>query len=207
MAGAGGTSVAGTRRFAVTAVVGIVVGGLLVGWLLSACTGDDADKPPPSASATSPAATPSTPAATAPTAPEAKPTSASAEAFVRYFWDVYNYSYQALDVTDLNAVSSDSCKFCKSTTSEITALKNARKHIQGGNIRIATLAVPPGDPTNGVIVTLVINQEPGKTLNADGTISSVIRAAKNMRSEVALRWQGSRWSVYGVANQEKSGQS
>jgi hypothetical protein len=140
----------------------------------------------------------------APTAPAAKPTTKSAEAFVRYFWDVYNYSYQALDPGPLNAISTAACTFCKSTLNEIAGLKNARKYATGGNIRASGVAAAAGDPGKGLIVTMTLDQEPGKTLNGDGTVISSLRAAHNIHSEVAVLWQTSKWMVYGVANDEKT---
>jgi uncharacterized protein DUF6318 len=143
----------------------------------------------------------------APTAPAAKPTTKSAEAFVRYFWDVYNYSYQALDPGPLSSISTPACTFCKSTLNEISGLKNARKYATGGDIRARGVAAAAGDPSKGLIVTMTLNQEPGKTLNGDGTVISSLRAAHNIHSEVAVLWQTSKWMVYGVANDEKTGTS
>ena len=124
---------------------------------------------------------------------------------MRYFWDVYNYSYQTLNTEPLTSISTASCKFCKSTLDEVLALRSARKHTTGGDIRLTTVVAPPGDLSKGVIVTTVLNQDPGQTLNADGTVSSTIQSAHNMRSEVALRWRESGWQIYGVANEEKTG--
>jgi hypothetical protein len=142
--------------------------------------------------------------ATAPSAPAARPTTKSAEAFVRYFWNVYNYSYEALDPGPLSLISTAACTFCQSTVSEISGLKNARKHSTGGDIRARGVAAAAGDPRKGLIVTMTLDQEPGKTLNADGTVNSNLRAAHDIRSEVAVLWQATRWVVYGVANDEKT---
>jgi hypothetical protein len=91
------------------------------------------------------------------------------------------------------------------TLSEISGLKNARKRSSGGDIRSRAIAAGAGDPAKGLIVTMTLDQEPGQTLNADGTVASRLRAAHNIRSEVAVLWQTSRWVVYGVANDEKTG--
>jgi len=186
-------------------VVWITLALVAVAGSLAACSDDD-PPPPPASTATAPPSTSAAPSASAtlPTAPEAKPTPEGAEAFVRYFWDVYNYAYQTLDTAPLAAISGSACKFCSSTEREVANLKAARKRVVGGEIRLGTVAAPPGDLTKGVIVTMVLNQESGQTLNEDGTPSSSLRAVHNMRSEVALRWHSS-WSVYGVANDEKTG--
>lgn len=186
------------RRLTGAAIVLITLAGLV-----TACSDDDPPPPPPGTQAVNTSAAPS-PTATRPTLPEAKPTAESAEAFVRYFWDVYNYSYRTLDTELLEAISSSACQFCRSTEREVADLKADRKRVVGGEIRLGTVATPPGDPSNGVIVTMVLDQESGQTINDDGTVSSSLPAIHNMRSEVALRWQ-STWSVYGVANDEKTG--
>jgi hypothetical protein len=193
--------VSSTRRgLAVLIIAMITAGGAL-----SACT-DDSPTPPATTTAPIPTTPATTPTATPPAIPAAKPTAASAEAFVKYFWDVYNFAYETLDTDPLQQISTTSCKFCESTLNEVSALKQAGKHITGGGIQLETVVAPPGDPTNGVIVTMVLNQMQGQTLNADGTVSSTIHPVNNMRSEVALRWRESHWFVYGVAN-EKPGPS
>jgi uncharacterized protein DUF6318 len=169
---------------------------------LSACSNSD-----PTAAATRPTPTPTATTsadARGPAAPAAKPTAKSAEAFVRYFWRVYNYSYQALDPGPLTSISTTACTFCKSTLNEISGLKNARKRSSGGNIRAHAVAAAAGDPRKGLIVTMTLDQESGQTLNADGTVNSSLRATHNIRSEVAVLWQTSKWVVYGVANDEQT---
>ena len=174
----------------------------------TACT-SRGDPPEPTVYTTVPAleTTPApTPTATSPQAPAGvAPTAKSAKAFVRYFWDVYNYSYAVLDATLLESISMERCKFCKSTRQEIARLRRGGLSAQGGEIVVRSVVAPPGDLSRGVIVTLVIDQAPGRTLNRDGSTSSTFESIRNMRSEVALRWTGASWRVYGVANDEKSG--
>ena len=185
----GGTSASDSRRPLTAAAVMITVGALL-----SACSDDPPTPPPPTPSATTRSPTPS---ATPPTAPEAKPTAASAEAFVRYFWDVYNYSYQYQDVTDLMAISRPACKFCKSAISDIQRLKAEGTRIEGAQVILNTAGIPPGKITNGVIAASVISQDEGRSIAKDGSVKS-LQAVGKRRSYVGLDWEDNAWFINGV---------
>ena len=107
-----------------------VLAGMLcaAGLLLSGCAGSGATPgsapgaTTPTPAASSPTAKPS-PTLTPPTFPEAakKPTTAGAEAFVRYFWDAYNYGYAALETKQLDEVSSPDCNFCRNVSTGVGA--------------------------------------------------------------------------------------
>lgn len=193
----GGPGAATRRR------LGAVLTAIAVALPLAACT-DDPPSPPPTPTV-SPTPTPSpTVTVSPPAAPEAEPSAESAEAFVRYFWDVFNYAHSAPDPAALAAISEPGCLFCASAGDVVTDLVRAKKHVQGGVVEVDTAAVPPGDLTKGTVVTLVISQSPGQTLDSKG-VTSRTPGIRNMRSEIALDWTGTTWRVRDVANDEKSG--
>jgi hypothetical protein len=178
------------------AVMAVVVLGL------SACTGDDAS-PQPSATATD-TAQPS-PSVTPPVAPKAAPTQKSAEAFVQYFWDIYNYSYTVRNAQELRSISRPACIFCEATSKAIDDLVSNNQKIKGSTVRLEVAVAPPTDPAVGLIVAAVISERPGQTLTADGSTISRRVGFRNMQSEIALDWTGKEWLVRDIANDEKTG--
>jgi hypothetical protein len=177
------------------AVVALAVLGL------SACTHND---PSPVSPTTSSASAQPSPTVTPPTAPKAAPTAKSAEAFVRYFWDIYNYSYAARDSQGLRDISRPACVFCKATARAIEDLAASNNTVIGSDVRLEVAVAPPTDPTVGLIVATVISERPGRTLAADGSTISRMVGFRNMKSEMALDWTNGKWLVRDIANDEKS---
>ncbi len=181
---------------------------------LSACTDDDTPPSPSitaTAKATSPGASQSpaspiaSPAPTPPTAPKAKPTRKNAEAFVKYFWDVYNYSYATLDTHLLGDLSGPNCAFCKDTIKAIKKLGNDDRSIQGSRIELGVAAAPPTDPKVGLVIATTISESPGRTIDTDGSVVSRTKGVRDMKSEMAIDWTGDRWLVRDLANDERTG--
>src|SRR5689334_15808593 len=112
----------GTKRtrwaVAVTAVCFLVT--------LSACSRDDPGTdgtPTPTSAVTTPPPTTPTTIPTPTTLPAAaKADKAGAEAFVRYFWDVFNYTYESGDTRLLRSISDKTCKFCQSVVDHVDGL-------------------------------------------------------------------------------------
>jgi uncharacterized protein DUF6318 len=173
---------------------------------LSGCT-DDETSPRPSVTTTPSAAIEATPTATAtpPVAPKAEPTPKSAEAFVRYFWDVYNYSYRTLDSSKLEAISNRDCLFCKDTIKAVQKLASAQQIIEGSEIKVNVAVAPPTKPSAGLIVVTIIDETPGRIVAADGSYIRRTAGVRNMKSEIALDWIDERWIVRDLANDEKTG--
>jgi hypothetical protein len=200
----------GTRHHRGAATLTICVLALTLGVLsvvgLAACT----DNPSPSPSATTSSAVPVTssaapsPTATPPTAPKAEPTPKSAEAFVKYFWDVYNYSYRNLDPKILESITESKCKFCTSTLSDIQQLKKSGAHLDGMTVHLSSAAAPPVKDAKRIAVVTVIHQDNGHNIRSDGSIQE-LNGRKMTQSLAALRWVGTSWKVYGISidDQEK----
>jgi len=186
-----------------------------LGWLLavvtlttlavSSCTHDDPPAKPPTAS-TANATTPTpSPTITPPTAPKAAPTPKSAEAFVRYFWEVYNYSYENLSSEQFRNISETECKFCSSSINEIERLTKLGSHIEGSKVRLISAVAPPLENARRIVVVTVVSQEPGATISSDGHIKQ-ITGLNDVRSLVAMHWVNSTWRIRGVSI-DKGGKS
>ena len=164
---------------------------------LTGCTGDDAPAPP---SATTPPPTTSaspSPTPREPSLPAAakKPTRAGAEAFYRYFWDVYNYSFASLRTQTLRRVSTSTCDFCSSAASKIDENRSAGASYSGGAVSVNVAVSAPGNPRVGLLVNSVLSQGDGKTVDSSGAEGSIIEGRKNMRIDAAVAWNGKAWRM------------
>lgn len=179
-------------RGSLRTVLPIVV--VLVG--LGACSNDSA--PPrqtstvtvtPTVTSTSPSAspTPSLPAAAQ------QPTRAGAEAFARYFFEIYNYAFCNADPAPLQAISAAECVYCKSTLDRVRSMREEQARAEGGLITVTTAVAAPGEPGDGLIVNLVLDQETGRTLSPAGEVVGTTPAVKNGRVDIGVRWESGRW--------------
>jgi len=184
----------GAARLAVLLTVGMVS---MAG--LTACTGED-DPAPPSTTAPSisPASTAPSHTATPPAPPKAEPTAKSAEAFVKYFWDVYNYSYATRDPKLLESISEEQCKFCNSTIGDIKQLHASDTKIDGLTVHLISAAAPPVEDASRIAVVTVIRQDPGRSVKSDGTIHG-LTGREETQSLAALHWTSGSWQVRGIS--------
>lgn len=130
-------------------------------------------------------------------APEAEKSAEGAEAFVRYFWDVYDYSYLILDEKPLDQVSQSECKFCSSAISEIKSFRSASTRKQGAGVSIVAVTSPPVEDPQRLIVIAIINQAAGQTISSTGSVLD-IPEIENARAAVALEWNDGSWIVHGI---------
>ena len=182
-----------------TGRAGVVAAGLL---LCTGCWGGSADTPAPSTPA-APTGSPSastSPAPVAPTLPAAakQPTPEGAVAFFRYFWDVYNYSYAALDTKELRRISESSCKFCLDSANSIEGRKSEGGHYVGGAVSVTTAVASPENAQSGLIVNSVIDQDMSKVVGEGGVVLSSSPAEVGLRVDAAVRWDQSHWHMLGV---------
>jgi len=150
------------RRRSMTAVLMVT---LCVGSLtLTACTGSGRAEPsatslPGAATTSAPtkSATPS-PSPTQPALPAAasKPTVDGAEAFVRYVWALFDYSYEVQDTGAFQKISHPGCKFCQHTIDGVTGIWRDHAKSVGGQITVKTVLVPPADPTSGIVGSVTL---------------------------------------------------
>lgn len=124
-------AVSRTRGYFTAAGVALALG-------LAACSGSDADPepaPPPTSSSPSPADGPAAP--TMP--PAARGTdAASAEAFVRFYWEMVNHAQETGDVTQLEGLASK-CINCAHGVAFIEKVYQRDGVIRGGRAGVSNL--------------------------------------------------------------------
>jgi Family of unknown function (DUF6318) len=190
--------------------------GLPVILLLAACSGGGSSSPqtapdpsvgtsttvPTSpSSTTTPAATVApSPTPTPPVLPEAakQRTQAGAEAFLKYFFEVYNYSYATLDVGLLQSICLSTSKFCDSVTSNVTNYLSNNQRVVGGKIDVTLVHAGPISKVQVSLVDSLINQAPAQTVAADGSRSQFTKSIKGALVKAALKWVDSAWIATGV---------
>jgi hypothetical protein len=176
--------------------IGVLVAGLL---LLAGCSGDSKGVTPlPAETSATSAAVVTTQASPPPVAPVAEKTAKGAEQFVRYFWAVYDYSYDVLRTDELATISQPDCKFCSSTASEIVDFASSSTRREGADITIETVLAPPVKNPDRILVMTIINQEKGQTITSAG-VKSGIPSIRQARASIALEWRDSSWQIHGVS--------
>lgn len=180
---------------------------------MSACTGADAD-PAPAATPTTnvssseavgakPSRSPA-PGLRSPTPPAAAAETdfEGAEAFVQYWTELVEYSYQTGDTETLRAVSAPSCRFCTSVLSAIDEAYSTGGSMRGGALSIEELITRPVEDGQPVLVSAILSQEALVTLDEQGKILQQSQTVNSFRSDIALEAHGSNWIVLGVDNEE-----
>jgi hypothetical protein len=172
---------------------------LCIAAAVSACSDDNPDDtvtPPPTTTSAAPSPsevpTPTLPAA-------AKADKAGAEAFVRYFWDVFNYTYASGDTKLLRSISDKNCKFCQSVADDVDLLTSNGDRTEGSRASLRTVIAPPADPREGFLVYTVIAQSGGRIITADGSVRSTSPAEPEQRSDVRVQWIDGAWRMIGVS--------
>jgi hypothetical protein len=127
-----------------------------------------------------------------------QPTRAGAEAFIRYFVATYSYAFSALDASPLQAVSDSTCKFCASVATDVRAAKDAGQVFVGGAASVISVVAAPDDPSQGVLVNAVIQQEESRTVDRSGSTVRVTARVPRQRTDVVVRWTGQAWVVVGL---------
>lgn len=173
---------------------------LASGLVLAGCS-DEEPQPPPKTSGNSPTAvTTSAAPVAAPTLPAAATADPEgAEAFVRYFWDVFNYTYASGDTKLLRSISDKSCKFCASTAADVQEWVSQGSHIEGGRVEVVEVVAPPVDVRKGALVYSVIEQVAGRVVAKDGVVVATGEPIPRRRSDVLVRYVSGRWQMRGVS--------
>jgi hypothetical protein len=168
---------------------------------LSACSDNSPDDDTPTTPAPSTTASSAPPTAVpTPTLPaSAKADKAGAEEFVRYFWEVFNYTYASGDTKLLRSISDKTCKFCASVWDYVERLNEQGYKARGSSVVVKTAVAPPADPADGLLVYTVVSQAPGEVVASDGTVKESSEARSNLRSDTLVRWSAGEWHVSGVS--------
>jgi Family of unknown function (DUF6318) len=167
---------------------------------LTSCSPDSGPAPaPPTAASTTTSAAPS-PSTTPPVLPAAakQPTRPGAEAFFRYFIDVYDYTFDSQDTTLLRQISDTDCKFCKNSVADVEATKANRHHTVGGESTSTVVVAAPGEPEEGILVNAIIHQESSTVVDSSGKILERDPTHPNVRMDAAVRWKNGAWQMRGI---------
>ena len=165
-----------------------LVTAVVVGALVSACTGDSlppakspqqlaSSSPPPSMASPTPSANPTADASAGETrAPQPPPDLSSAEepgaaAAARYFVSLYGYVMHTGDTEPWAAMSADVCGFCERIEADATAISDRGETYTGGEIHLSDLQVlPKDDLIGGYPVDARFDQTPVRHIASDGSI-------------------------------------
>jgi hypothetical protein len=120
-------------------------------------------------------------------------------AFFRYFWDVYNFSYQNADAGGLRSISTPKCSFCSRAIQELDAASKSGSTFEGGQVSVSTAVAAPGDARRGIVVNAVASQEPGRKLDSAGVQVTAYPSQNAVRVDAGVQWDGSEWRMLEVA--------
>ncbi|MFC6046132.1 DUF6318 family protein [Nocardioides hankookensis] len=150
---------------------------LLSALALGGCTDDDPEPKFGPTESTSPASptSPSTSSAAgtvAPTLPSAAQgsTAASAEAFVKFYWEAVNYAQSSGDLRLLRGLGSPSCTACNAGVSYLEQVFDAGGHVVGGvgSLSVQKSSLVEGDGQLSGVVKFVLTTTPQR-VDFEGT--------------------------------------
>jgi len=168
--------------------------------LLTGCTGENSALTPASTvtaetSVTSETAVENSP----PKAPAARKSAAGAEDFVRYFWEIHNYSYETLETKILKSIVSADCSFCSSTVHDLEKARDLHHSITGSQVEVHAVAAPPGRIKSRLLVAAVILQRSGTEESPDGS-TRTFPAVPKTQATIALQWTRNKgWTIHGIS--------
>jgi hypothetical protein len=178
---------------------------------LVAGSDDDVVSQPPTATSTGPTAAtrstssaPSTSSASQTLKPPplpaaaAEPTRAGAEAFLRYFFEVYNYSYDSLDSRQMQRISLSGCKYCAAVVRDVRSAVADGLRYRDGLVSVTAVVAAPGDVKKGLIVSSTLVQTGGTVLTTDGQVWETSAPVPLVRVDALVIWSGSAWQMRGV---------
>lgn len=177
------------------AALGVVVGLSI----LSSCTEGRSNTTHPSGApqTTSPSSS-SSATAESPNTPAGKKTRAGAEAFTRYFWNIYNYGYATNNSAPLAGISSESCSFCNGAVQEINKAHAEELRQLGGHIDPQAILAAPGKITSSIVVNCVVNQDASQVLDRTDSVVSTSKALSSVNADVKVEWMGNAWRMRAV---------
>jgi hypothetical protein len=189
---------------AATVVMAVVAG---VSVYLAVAGSDDPSRALPAGTTTSTSASstmtaPSTSASPSPKlnppllpAAAAEPSRDGASAFLRYFFEVYTYTYASLDTQPMTTISLSGCDTCDSVVDRARAAASAGYTVEPGRIEISTIVAAPGNPNDGLVVSALIQQEPVVTRDRTGEVIDRTTATRNARIDARVIWSGTGWRM------------
>ncbi len=128
----------------------------------------------------------------------AKPDQAGAEAFFRYFWDVYNWSYMPMDPTQLQAISSPECDFCARVTTDLRQGAAKRLTTEGGVVTVKIAVAGATPPEIGLPIVATIDQTAATQTDADGKVVTSGPAIRDRRIDARVVWMRGQWRLAAI---------
>jgi hypothetical protein len=168
--------------------------------LVAGCTSGSAG-PPATHSATSASTSASPTASSGPTLPAAARAqdAAGAQEFVKYWFDVVNYTFTSRDTTLFRSLALPECRFCADFASRVDRRKAEGSTYEGGRFtpRIVVAPGPDGDGT--VTVDIRTDVAAARVISKSGAMVESTAAATDYAVAVRLRPTSGGWKVSGVA--------
>lgn len=176
---------------------------VLIGCIaLSACTSTDAEPTVPSApttvSTTSSSSTTAPPATATPTGAPLLPDAArqqtpeGAEAFVRHWFDLFNYSFTALDSAAL--LSAGNCLTCQQLAKTIDEVAARGHTLTGGQAVVSTVDPAANITEGGTTVTVAFASTSAQELGVDGALVEEVDPGGSAVYLFTLTW-GQGWQA------------
>jgi hypothetical protein len=167
---------------------------------LGACSDDDPEPKFAPTPATSAPTSPSTTAASGPTEPTmpaaAKGTSpASAEEFVRFYWEMADYAQATGDLEGLRSISDPGCRACQQVLDFLRSVERRSGVIRGGATELSAVSsAPVGDDGERRVVRFNLTSEK-QTVDLPGSAQDETYPAGTVAAEAVLRSSDTGWVI------------
>ena len=119
--------------------------------------------------------------------------------FVRYFWDVFNYSFSTGDAKLLESISTNACVFCSNSVKSVNELHARGLTAKGGQVSVNVVVAPPGDAKAGFLIYTVVSKAAGSVVDANGQVVNSSPSEPEKRSDVGVVYSGGQWLMDGVS--------
>ncbi|MGO4591915.1 DUF6318 family protein [Paenarthrobacter sp. 2TAF44] len=115
------------------------------------------------------------------------------EAFIRYWYEQLNYSYESGETGTLRSLSAPTCTLCSSLRDGIEDGWNEGRWVAGAGIRSAAVEIEFNSESSSQIAIIQVIQAPIEIRNADGSLYQDPVPATNSASRAALEFADERW--------------
>ncbi|BCW47241.1 hypothetical protein StoSoilB5_44250 [Arthrobacter sp. StoSoilB5] len=114
-------------------------------------------------------------------------------AFIRYWYEQLNYSYQSGETGTLQSLSAPTCTLCTSLRDGIEDGWSEGRWVAGAGIRSAAVEIEFNSESSSQMAIIQVIQEAIEIRNADGSLYQDPTPATNSASRAALEFADERW--------------